>query len=206
MARMNITAARRQQIIDATIRVMAARGWNETSIDEITREAGVSRGLIAYHFRDKAQLLSGVLASCQDTFTATVADAIATSTDPVEQLRTATRRAVLMARDEPASYEVFLHFSASARSAPELAGQVRDLYRGFRRAIAEGIRRGQASGHFRAVDPELTAARHVGAIIGLAFQWLLDPESFDLEAAARDAEEAIIAVIAPGPGEALLKP
>lgn len=206
MARMNITAVRRQQIIDATIRVMAARGWNETSIDEITREAGVSRGLVAYHFKDKAQLLSGVLAGCQDTFTATVADAIATSGDPVEQLRAATRRAVLMARDDPASYEVFLHFSASARSAPELAGQVRELYRGFRRAIADGIRRGQDSGHFRPVDPELTAARHTGAIIGLAFQWLLDPESFDLEAAARDAEDAIIAVIVPDPARAALSP
>ncbi len=206
MARTNTASLRRQQIIDATIRVMAARGWNETSIDEITREAGVSRGLVAYHFRDKAQLLSGVLASCRETFAATVADAVAASRDPVEQLRSATRRAVLMARDDPASYEVFLHFSASARSAPDLAGQVRELYRGFRRAIADGIRRGQESGHFRPIDPDLAAARHIGSIIGLAFQWLLDPESFDLEAAARDAEDSIVAALAIRPAPAAATP
>lgn len=206
MARTNTASLRRQQIIDATIRVMAARGWNETSIDEITREAGVSRGLVAYHFRDKAQLLSGVLASCRKTFAATVADAVAASRDPVEQLRSATRRAVLMARDDPASYEVFLHFSASARSAPDLAGQVRELYRGFRRAIADGIRRGQESGHFRPIDPDLAAARHIGSIIGLAFQWLLDPESFDLEAAARDAEDSIVAALAIRPAPAAATP
>lgn len=206
MARTNTASLRRQQIIDATIRVMAARGWNETSIDEITREAGVSRGLVAYHFRDKAQLLSGVLASCRETFAATVADAVAASRDPVEQLRSATRRAVLMARDDPASYEVFLHFSASARTAPDLAGQVRELYRGFRRAIADGIRRGQESGHFRPIDPDLAAARHIGSIIGLAFQWLLDPESFDLEAAARDAEDSIVATLAIRPAPAAATP
>jgi AcrR family transcriptional regulator len=206
MARTNTASLRRQQIIDATIRVMATRGWNETSIDEITREAGVSRGLVAYHFRDKAQLLSGVLASCRETFAATVADAVAASRDPVEQLRSATRRAVLMARDDPASYEVFLHFSASARSAPDLAGQVRDLCRGFRRAIADGIRRGQESGHFRHVDPDLAAARHIGSIIGLAFQWLLDPDSFDLEAAARDAEDSIVAALAIHPTPATATP
>jgi AcrR family transcriptional regulator len=200
MARINITAVRRQQIIDATIRVMAARGWNETSIDEITREAGVSRGLVSYHFKDKAQLLSGVLASCQDTFAATVADAIAASPNPLDQVRSATRSAVLMARDHPAPYEVFLHFSASARSDPDLAEQVRGLYRGFRRAIADGIRRGQASGHFRQVDPDTAAARHVGAIVGLALQWLLDPESFDLDDAAADAENSIAALLAESPG------
>jgi len=197
MARTSVTAVRRQQIIDATIRVMATKGWNETSIDEITREAGVSRGLVAYHLKDKAQLLSGVLARCQDTYSATVAGAVAASPDPIQQIRNATRRAVLMARDDPASYEVFMHFSASARSDPELAAQVRDLYRGFRRAIAEGIRRGQASGHFRPVDPDIAAARHVGAIIGLALQWLVDPEGFDLDAAAADAEDSIAAMLSP---------
>lgn len=153
MARLNIANSRRQQIIDATIRVMAARGWKDTSIDEITREAGVSRGLLAYHFKDKSQLLAGVLARCHELFAAAVAETIASSDDPTEQLRNASRNAVLMARDAPASYEVFLHFSAGARSDPELGAQVRDLYRGFRRAIAAGIRRGQASGHFRPLNP-----------------------------------------------------
>lgn len=196
MARINITAVRRQQIIDATIRVMAAKGWNETSIDEITREAGVSRGLVSYHFKDKAQLLSGVLASCQDTFAATVATAVAASPDPLEQVRLATRSAVLMVREHPAPYEVFMHFSASARSDPDLAEQVRGLYRGFRQAIADGIRRGQESGHFREVDPGMAAARHVGTIVGLALQWLLDPDSFDLDEAAADAEASILTLLA----------
>lgn len=202
MARINSTAVRRQQIIDATIRVMAAKGWNETSIDEITREAGVSRGLVAYHFKDKAQLLAGVLARSRETFAAAVAEAVASSSDPVEQLRSVTRSAILMARDDPASYEIFLHFSASARSDPELGAQVRSLYRSFRLATADGIRRGQASGHFRPVDADIAAARHIGAIIGIALQWLLDPDAFDLEAAAADAEDALIAAVSREPAPA----
>ena len=195
MTRPNITTARRQQIIDATIRVMAARGWQDTSIDEITREAGVSRGLVAYHFKDKAQLLAGVLARCQELFEAAVAESIASSRDPIEQLRNASRNAVLMARDAPASYEVFLHFTAGARGDPELAAQVQDLYRGFRRAIASGIRKGQASGRIRAVNPDAVAAGHMGAIIGIALQWLLDPDAFDIESAANDTADALIALV-----------
>ena len=199
VARLNIANSRRQQIIDATIRVMAARGWKDTSIDEITREAGVSRGLLAYHFKDKSQLLAGVLARCQELFAAAVAETIASSDDPTEQLRNASRNAILMARDAPASYEVFLHFSAGARSDPELGAQVRDLYRGFRRAIAAGIRKGQASGHFRPLNPEAVATGHMGTIIGIALQWLLDPRAFDLDAAANDTADALIALVSREP-------
>ncbi|NJD63808.1 MAG: hypothetical protein FIB00_00945 [Chloroflexi bacterium] len=139
--------------------------------------------------------MAGVLARSRETFAAAVAEAVASSSDPVEQLRSVTRSAILMARDDPASYEIFLHFSASARSDPELGAQVRSLYRSFRLATADGIRRGQASGHFRPVDADIAAARHIGAIIGIALQWLLDPDAFDLEAAAADAEDALIAAV-----------
>ena len=47
---------------------MARRGWNDTSIDEITREARVSRGLVSYHFKDKNELLSGVLQRAREMF------------------------------------------------------------------------------------------------------------------------------------------
>ncbi len=45
------------------------------------------------------------------------------------------------------------------------------------------------------MDADIAAARHIGAIIGIALQWLLDPDAFDLEAAAADAEDALIAAV-----------
>jgi AcrR family transcriptional regulator len=188
VARANITAIRRKEIIDATVRVMAERGWNETSIDEITREAGVSRGLISYHFRDKNELLSGVLERSREIFSDAEATAIAASSDPVEQMRLATRAAILQARDEPVAFEVFLHFSASGRADAGIYSQVQSLYRSFRDVTAQAIRFGQERGHYRTdLTPESAAARHQGTIIGIALQWLLDPGAFDLEATAEGA-------------------
>ena len=193
MARANVTAQRRREIVDATVRVMAARGWNETSIDEITKEAGISRGLVSYHFKDKNELLSGVLERAREIFTETVREAIASASEPAEQMAFATRAAILQARDNPLPFEVFLHFSASARADAVLAEQVRDLYGHFRGVTAEGIRRGQACGVFRpATDPEAAAAKHQGTIIGIALQWLLDPGSFDLEATGELAIEMLM--------------
>jgi AcrR family transcriptional regulator len=193
MGRSSVTAERRRQIIDATVRVMGEKGWQEASIDEISKAAGVSRGLVSYHFGDKAALLAGVLERCREVFVDTVAVSVGPGLDPVYRLRMVTRTAILMARKESLTYDVFLHFTASARTDPALGDRLRELYRDFRRGTARVIRDGQRSGAFRLdIDPEAAAANHIGTIIGIAFQWLLDPEGFDLDLAARNAEDALV--------------
>lgn len=200
VGRINIAEIRRRQIVDAAIRVMAERGWNDTSIDEITREAGVSRGLVSYHFKDKADLLSGVLARCQEAFNKAIAQAAAASDDRVEQMRITIRAAIEYTRTDPAIYEVFLHFTANGRANPELGEQIRNLYAGFRKASAAAIRRGQAEGVFRNdIDPMAAAARQNGAITGFALQWLLDPESFPFDDAAQQIEEMLMLYLTSGP-------
>ena len=148
MGRINITEIRRNQIVDAAVRVMARHGWNDTSIDEITREAGVSRGLVSYHFKDKSDLLSGVLARCQEIFNDAVAAAGAGGTDRRQAMRLVTRAAIFMARDDPTTYEVFLHFSANGRAVPQLGDEIRRLWGGFRHFTAVAIRAGQEDGSF----------------------------------------------------------
>ena len=200
MGRINIAEIRRRQIVDAAIRVMALRGWNETSIDEITKEAGVSRGLVSYHFKDKADLLSGVLARCTEASNDGMRLAIAATTDPVERMRLIIRSTLALTRDDPTIYEIFLHFMASGRSNPELGQQIRDLYRGFRSITAEGIRNGQNRGIFRNdIDVNAAAARYIGALTGFALQWLLDPDSFPFEEAAIQTEEMLMRSLLDGP-------
>ncbi|MBE7519478.1 MAG: TetR family transcriptional regulator C-terminal domain-containing protein [Thermoflexaceae bacterium] len=199
MGRINITAIRRRQITDATIAVMARNGWNETSIDEITREAGVSRGLVSYHFRDKSELLSGVLARCQESFDEAVARGVAEGQDVLERLRIIIRVAIELVKTDPVNYEVFLHFTASARSDPELGDQIRKLWAGYRAATASAIRYGQLKGLIRPdIDPDATAAMEISTLIGLALQWLLDPDAYPLEEAARETEEMFMSFITAG--------
>ncbi len=198
MARPQIGAVRRREIVDATVRVMARHGWHETSIDEITKEAGISRGLVSYHFKDKNELLGGVLERCHEIFSDQVAAAIASTDDPMEQIETSTRAAILMARDNPLPYEVFMHFSASARTDAQLGERIREMYRDFRSATANGIRWGQARGYYRiGMDADAAAAKHLGTVIGIALQWLLDPGAFDLEATGELALAMLVESLKP---------
>jgi TetR/AcrR family transcriptional repressor of bet genes len=51
------TEERRQQIVAGLLRVMAERGYERASVAEIAKAAGLSPGLVHYHFQDKQEIL-----------------------------------------------------------------------------------------------------------------------------------------------------
>ena len=62
--RRRLTAeARRAAILDSARAVFSARGYHSASIDDIAREAGVSKALIYEHFASKQELYANLLES-----------------------------------------------------------------------------------------------------------------------------------------------
>ncbi|MEY3307488.1 MAG: hypothetical protein RLZZ413_1526 [Pseudomonadota bacterium] len=53
--------ARRSQLIEATIETLAARGYARTTLTEVARQAGLSHGLVNFHFETKEKLLAETL-------------------------------------------------------------------------------------------------------------------------------------------------
>lgn len=54
-------ADRREEILRALLRCVEQSGWTATTIDDVAREAGLSKGAVYTHFRNKAALLQGLL-------------------------------------------------------------------------------------------------------------------------------------------------
>jgi AcrR family transcriptional regulator len=52
--------ATRRRILDAARELFAERGWAATSIDEVVGAAGVTKGALYHHFRDKTDVLRAV--------------------------------------------------------------------------------------------------------------------------------------------------
>lgn len=52
---------RRQQLIDATMGVLARKGYAQTTLSDVAAEAGVSHGLANFHFETKEKLLTATL-------------------------------------------------------------------------------------------------------------------------------------------------
>jgi AcrR family transcriptional regulator len=67
MVRVDVHAIRREQILCAAERLLAQKGWSRTTFADICREAGISNGVLTYHFKDKDEILLAVLqkVSCE---------------------------------------------------------------------------------------------------------------------------------------------
>ena len=56
-----IEEARRKQIIDAALQTIAEQGYTQTSFAEIAKSLGITKGLIAYHFNGKHDLITSAI-------------------------------------------------------------------------------------------------------------------------------------------------
>jgi len=61
---------RRQQLIEATIDSLARRGYSETTMADVADGAGLSRGIVNFHFESKDKLLVATLPSMADEYSA----------------------------------------------------------------------------------------------------------------------------------------
>jgi AcrR family transcriptional regulator len=64
--------SRREEIIDAAIKVFARTGYAEASVDDIARECGVAATAIYYHFGGKDELFNQALSTSLERFSGTV--------------------------------------------------------------------------------------------------------------------------------------
>jgi len=53
--------ARRLQVIEATIQSLAERGFSRTTVTDVAARAGISHGLVLFHFQSKENLLAETL-------------------------------------------------------------------------------------------------------------------------------------------------
>jgi len=79
---------RRQQLIEATLSVIARQGFAGTRLSDVARQAGVSYGVVSFYFKTKEDLLLATLQSLADEYTQVWRKAVAEAgDDPADRLR-----------------------------------------------------------------------------------------------------------------------
>jgi AcrR family transcriptional regulator len=79
--------ATRAHLVDVATRLFAAHGYDDTSINMVQAESGVSRGSLYHHFPGKDELFWAVLEGIAARVGRQLADAEAKAPDPLAQLR-----------------------------------------------------------------------------------------------------------------------
>ncbi|WP_292131573.1 transcriptional regulator BetI [Mesorhizobium sp.] len=79
---------RQLQLIEATIDSLAKRGYSETTMADVADGAGLSRGIVNFHFESKEKLLVATLQHMYDEYSAHWRNALQKAgDDPADQLQ-----------------------------------------------------------------------------------------------------------------------
>jgi AcrR family transcriptional regulator len=179
-----IETARRAQIIECAIDTFAELGFGQASLAQIAKRAGVSTGVISYHFAGKEELLRAVVAHVVDTAVAFIRPRVDLGAGPRAALLTYIKARVEHVIAYPKNCIAIWNIVLAGRG---------DLYQptGVALRHAEFVRVlewGQRDGAFRPFDVVIMARFIEGGLDGLSGGLASNP-SFDIAAAGQELME-----------------
>lgn len=195
--------ATRNRLLDAAECLFQAQGVSRTSLQDIARRAGATRGAIYWHFKDKADLFNAMMERVtlpleaafegggEPLQTNTLADA-----DALLRIRRATIEALSRIVSDAQTRRVFEVATQKVEYVDELrAVRLRHLairqsfVSRFEQSIESAARRDAVT----LLMPAALAARGFHALVdGLIQNWLLDPQAFDLLGVGQQAMDVFL--------------
>lgn len=190
--------ATRDRLLDAAELVFSEKGVSRSSLHDIAEAAGVSRGAIYWHFKNKADLFNAMM----DRASMPMEDALHhigydAGQDPLAELQRAILDAMRKIALDERTRRVFEVATLKVEYVDELlAVKARHLQcyvdgvGHMQRSLQEAaLRRGQVM----PIVPLVAAHGLHSLVVGLIHTWLLAPESFDLVGVAEAAVTAYLA-------------
>jgi AcrR family transcriptional regulator len=179
---------RRDQLVDCTIDAIAELGFPRASVGEVARRAGVSKGVVTYHFAAKDDLISAVIAHVIDSMAEYLQPRLYAAepdkypekfiapyiTTWVEYYRTHARDVIVLVR----IYNSFRDETGRPNPAFDVRADEVTI-------VEQVLKRGQAKGLLGAFSARVMAASIKAVLDDVLIQFADDPD-LDLEAYAAE--------------------
>jgi AcrR family transcriptional regulator len=179
----------RDEILKAAMHLFANRGFHETSMSEVAREAHVSKALIFWHFKTKEELFVAVLNRLFEPYFIDFAEE-AGVLDERAQIKKLVEFYLDFVHDNASSVRFFLaQMLHDQRFSEGLNEQVLKIYSGYRGMLVELIARAQQKGLCALrFTPQAAAGFLLSALNGILIEHLFMANN------PLDSEEAVAMV------------
>jgi TetR/AcrR family transcriptional regulator, acrAB operon repressor len=177
--------ATRCRLLDAAELLFQAQGVSRTSLSDIARKAGATRGAVYWHFKDKADLFNAMMERVtlplENAFENVGKDP---EGDPIAGVRQAVLGALRLIATDDRTRRVFEVLTQKVEYVDELqAVRARHLAsrNNFLSRVEHGLRLAASRQELSSPISLTDAAQGLHAMIdGLIQNWLLDTSAFDL--------------------------
>jgi transcriptional repressor BetI len=120
MPKVGMEDLRRRQLIAATITSIHEEGFANATIARISRTAGLSGGIVAHYFDDKAGLLAATMRSLAQNLLRETVSRLKAAETPAERIDAVILANFSDSQNDPESVSAWLAFWSEARKTPAL--------------------------------------------------------------------------------------
>jgi AcrR family transcriptional regulator len=158
----------RRRILEVAAESFAERGYAGTSLSDVLKASGVTKGGFYFHFPSKEALAMAALRAKQERWTSAVMAAVLRHPRAVDQLDAMVDALCDQHEQDPACRAISRLSTELGDEHPELRPELRTQLTTWMDLVAALIRRGQDEGDIRPeVEPEIAAEVAVESFIGL---------------------------------------
>jgi AcrR family transcriptional regulator len=148
--------------------VIAAQGFGHTRTVDIARAAGVSQGLLFYHFETKDKLFAEAFSYAAQLDLDALAELEASGGSPLERLRDLLKLYAPSGKSK--SWPLWIDAWSESLRNPALEDVSRTLDLRWKQALRAILIEGVTEGVFKCPDPDASTWRIISLIDGLAVQ------------------------------------
>lgn len=153
----------KQRIIDAAIELFANKGYDASSISDISSSAGVNRALIYYYFKDKRDLYYTILKGGNDAALRIAKEAYISEGSAIDRLRVFITGFSRMRVEQDKNIGRII-MRGIVDNSPDIEKHMDDNFFRVSSILAKILEEGIASGELRDLDPE----KMIHIILGLS--------------------------------------
>lgn len=161
---------RKRQAVEACAKLIAKRGYSDTSIRDVASVMGISTGTLLHHFGSKDDLLTATLLFVSDAFLARMRLAAGKSDDPPQRLRGVVRALLGRSKESDTGWRVWIAFWHESAIKPRLGAVASRMTESSELFLTEIISDGVARGRLRVDEPDKRAAELAALIDGVAIR------------------------------------
>lgn len=193
----------RQQLLDAALEVFWREGVTRATLQQIAAEAGLTRGALYWHFKNKEDLFDALYEQKNRPFHQRFNEnALHRGGNVLAYLRQNLLELFRLLETDPSQRKMceIMHLKCERTAANQTVTEAAMRYHRISRSqISAALEHGRAQGDLPAdTDTELAGIYLESTLIGLIYTWIDEPERFRLSAAAGPVLDAALDALAGG--------
>ena len=174
----------RDRILEAAARLICAKGYDATSIQDIADATGLTKAGLYHHIRSKESLLLEIQHYGMDVFEERVLSQVVSIADPLDRLKACMEKNVLLVT-QGWSKEVTIILHEHATLTGDARAHINARKKRYVRFLEESFADAVRAGQIRPVNPKVAAFAFLGQVLWI-YKWFRADGAVPADALARE--------------------